>query len=77
MSESYLDHLNEAQRQAVVQTEGPVMIIAGAVNGRPSPNGAVSSVFRHARPVPARQADAGNRIEWRAQEELNPQPSDP
>jgi DNA helicase II / ATP-dependent DNA helicase PcrA len=30
----YLDKLNEAQLQAVLQTDGPVMIIAGAGSGK-------------------------------------------
>ncbi len=34
MPENYLDHLNEAQRAAVVQSDGPVMIIAGAGSGK-------------------------------------------
>ncbi|MFN9956965.1 MAG: UvrD-helicase domain-containing protein, partial [bacterium] len=31
---TYLDQLNEVQRQAAVHTDGPVMIIAGAGSGK-------------------------------------------
>ena len=31
---SYLDELNEAQREAVLQKEGPMIIIAGAGSGK-------------------------------------------
>src|SRR3979409_165476 len=34
MTSSYLDELNDAQKQAVLHTEGPVMIIAGAGSGK-------------------------------------------
>ena len=34
MNENYLDELNDVQRQAVVNTDGPVMIVAGPGSGK-------------------------------------------
>src|SRR3990170_4383483 len=34
MSKNYLDELNDVQREAVVNTDGPMMIVAGAGSGK-------------------------------------------
>ena len=40
-----LDHLNPNQKSAVLETEGPVMILAGAGSGKQEPLSQEFSIF--------------------------------